>query len=178
MGKWLKRFKNSPETPLQRTNNTDTAILDCDAASAAAELARLNEDAAALGAEAEAYLNKELPKLAAEAEDYLNRELPAMAAEAEEYFKRELTKEAEKLNDRLEQDGIAKIRSGTLDEDVFFAVDDQAASKAPTGATVYTLKELQELVQTGTTEEELKSIHQAKKLFRGNIVAPKGEEIQ
>ena len=41
---------------------------------------------------------------------------------------------------------------------------------------VYTLKELQELIQTGTTEEELKELHQAKKIFKGNIVAPKGEE--
>lgn len=110
MGKWLAKYKNSPETPIQRTDNTDTAqVLDFQA-------------------------------------------------------------EATKVKAHLQRHGIAKIRSATLDEDVFFAVDDKAAARAPRGAIVYELSELRELSRGPLTQDDLKQIHLTKKVFNGKIV--------
>jgi|LSQX01.2.fsa_nt_gb hypothetical protein len=78
--------------------------------------------------------------------------------------------EAAKVQARLRQDGVAKIHSETLAEDVYFAVDDKAAGKAPRGAIVYELSELRELARGNLTGEDLKRIHLTKKVFSGKIV--------
>lgn len=78
--------------------------------------------------------------------------------------------EATKVRDYLRRHGIVEIRSATLGEDVFFAVDDKAAAKAPKKAVIYTLDELRELVRGPLTQDDLKQIHTAKKIFYGRIV--------
>lgn len=78
--------------------------------------------------------------------------------------------EAVKVKDYLRQHGIAKIRSDTLKEDVFFATDETQAGKAPKGAVIYTLDELRELARGNLTGEDLKQIHAVKKIFNGRVV--------
>ncbi len=110
MGKWLSKFKNNPETPIQRTDNTDTAqVIDFAA-------------------------------------------------------------EAEKVRKHLRQHGIAKIHSDTLEEDVYWVQDEAQATKAPRGAAVYILNELRELSRGNLTRDDLKQLHQIKKIFNGTII--------
>lgn len=78
--------------------------------------------------------------------------------------------EATKVKAHLQRHGIVEIRSATLGEDVFFAVDDKAAAKAPKKAVIYTLDELRELVRGPLTQDDLKQVHAAKKVFNGRVV--------
>lgn len=82
--------------------------------------------------------------------------------------------EAEKAKTRLKQYGIAKIHSDTLEEDVYWARDEQQAAKAPRDAVVYTMNELRELARGSLTRDDLKRLHAAKKLFNGRIVNSTG----
>jgi len=110
MGKWLSKFKNNPETPIQRTDITDTSqVVD-------------------------------------------------------------FASEAEKVREHLQRYGLARIRSETLGEDVFFAVDERAAGKAPSGAVIYDVNELRELAWGNLTRDDLKQLHQIKKIFNGTII--------
>lgn len=82
--------------------------------------------------------------------------------------------EATKVRAHLQRHGLAKIRSDTLGEDVFFVIDDEAAEKLPRGATVYTLDELRELIRGPLTGENLRQIHQVKKVFNGKVIKCEG----
>lgn len=78
--------------------------------------------------------------------------------------------EAEKVKTALSRQGIVKIKSETLGEEVYWARDNKEAVKAPAGAVVYTIDELRHLYSAGTTREGLRQVHEAKKLFGGKVV--------
>ncbi len=102
----------------------------------------------------------------------LLEELKARKSEAIRYLQArekviDFATEAKKVRETLQRTGLAKIYSETLGETVYFAKDDQAAKRA--GSTVvYTIDELRLLA--GVNREDLRQIHQAKKLFGGKIV--------
>ena len=79
--------------------------------------------------------------------------------------------EADKVKKALRERGIAAIQSDALDgEVIYFARDKKAAQRAPGGAVVYTLEELRAIVQCPPSEDGLKRIHVAKKLFNGQVM--------
>ncbi len=82
--------------------------------------------------------------------------------------------EAARVKAQLRRRGIAKIRSNTLGEDVYFAADGVAAENVKrnnAAAVVYTLEELKALSKNGgLTRQELKQIHESKRIFNGKIV--------
>lgn len=74
--------------------------------------------------------------------------------------------------------GYVKMRSAVLDDEVVVIARDFYAAQAATvgrrarerGKVVYTLKELGMLVQCPPTPEELREIHQVKRLFNGTVM--------
>ena len=116
MGKWLAKYKNLPEMPIRRTDNTDAG--------------------------------------------QVKRELAEVI---------DFASEAAKVKAALSNQGIAAIKSGTLGEVVYWARDETEAAKAPLGAVVYILSELQELSRGDPTRNNLKQIHAAKKIFGGRV---------
>lgn len=70
----------------------------------------------------------------------------------------------------LEDKKICAVRSDLLGEVIYFANTWLDGRRAPRGAVVYTLTELANLLTCPPTPDELRQIHQAKKLFDGCIV--------
>ncbi len=83
-------------------------------------------------------------------------------------------KEVTRVKAQLRRTGIVRIRSKTLREDVYFAAEEMAADKikqSNVGAVVYFLSELKELARGGNmTHDDLRRIHEAKRVFNGKIV--------
>tara|TARA_Y100001951_G_scaffold99951_1_gene102628 strand:+ start:272 stop:538 length:267 start_codon:yes stop_codon:yes gene_type:complete len=72
----------------------------------------------------------------------------------------------QKLSEFLAERGVARVNSKVLGEDVLFAADD-AEIPSDNDLVVYCESELRELV--GKTPQQLKSIHDVKKAFEGDI---------
>jgi hypothetical protein len=77
--------------------------------------------------------------------------------------------EAAKVKAALSRQGITAVKSDTLGEVIYWAKDETEAAKAPLGAVVYILSELQELSRGDPTRNNLKQIHAAKKIFGGRV---------
>ena len=80
--------------------------------------------------------------------------------------------EAAKVRAAIRKHGKAKVHSRVLGEVVIFALNEDAAAQIEhkNGLTVYTLAELRELSGGGLTKEDLRRLHTAKKLFRGEFI--------
>lgn len=79
--------------------------------------------------------------------------------------------EARRARAEIRKHGLARIRSGTLGEVVYFAADRTAAAQAPPGAVVYTEEELKHFMAGNPSREDLQWLHQAKKMFNGTFVS-------
>ncbi len=87
--------------------------------------------------------------------------------------------EWEKVQHALSEHGICAIFSEVLNENVYFAQDQQIAAGAPKSAVVYTLDELRLLLANPPpNENELKKIHEIKKVFNGTILEAGKEMIR
>lgn len=86
--------------------------------------------------------------------------------------------EAKKIQDVLKKQGLAKIYSETLGEEIWWARDEKEAIKASADAVIYTLSELEELFKDNITKVQLRQIHQSKKLFIGKIVVKEGMRME
>ncbi len=80
--------------------------------------------------------------------------------------------ETEKITLVLMKQGLARIYSETLSEEVWWARDKKEARKTPDGTVVYTLDELKELARGNATREDLLQMHGAKKLLGGTFISP------
>ncbi len=83
----------------------------------------------------------------------------------------EVDAEAAKVKAALLRNGLVKIYSGTLDEEVYWARDGKAAAKAPAGAVIYTMDELKGLARDSPTRESLRQVHEGKNIFGGTVRA-------
>lgn len=83
---------------------------------------------------------------------------------------------AENIKQQLDENGLALLRSKTLNDLVIIAADAAAARKAPPNATVYTMEEVKTILDGNPTEEDLRQLHQEKKRFKGTFV--NGELMQ
>ena len=73
------------------------------------------------------------------------------------------------LHDLLQKrGGLMELRSHLLNENIFFALDNESAKRAPHGSVTYTLHELKILFSNKpylTTPDSVRRIHRAKKAF-------------
>jgi len=73
------------------------------------------------------------------------------------------------LHDLLQKrGGLMELKSHLLNETIYFALDNEAAKRAPVGAVTYTLHELKVLFSNKpylSTPDSVRRIHRAKKAF-------------
>ena len=86
--------------------------------------------------------------------------------------------QGDRIRAHLDINGYCAIQSRVLDgEVVWFARDAQTAARVPQQAAVYTLDELQGLVNSPPAPDDLKRLHFAKKTFSGTIIPDKEEGV-
>jgi hypothetical protein len=79
--------------------------------------------------------------------------------------------EAMPLNEFAKTNLALKVNSSILGEPVYFAPNDHVAEKIKgDGFVTYTAKELEYLAEKGLTPEELREIHETKKIFPGSRI--------